>query len=265
MSRSYRFTHAIVRRPGRSVTQGLRAFDTGAPVLERFLQHHADYVAVLEATGAEVRVLDPLEDFPDSVFVEDAALCLPEVAVIMRPGAPSRLGEAAEMAPVLRAYYDDVLAIDGPGFIEGGDILITEREILVGTSARTDRAGVDALRHIVDRWAYPVREVATPADVLHFKTDCSLLDEDTILATKRLSASGCFDGYRVIHTADGEEACANTIRFNDLVLMPEGFPKTADILDTAGYAVRPIGNSEAAKLDGGMSCLSLRFAPSQRP
>ena len=96
--------------------------------------------------------------------------------------------------------------------------------------------------------------------MLHFKTDCSLLDGETILSTERLAASGCFAGYRVIHTAAGEDACANTIRFNDLVIMPAGFPRTRDLLGKAGYQVREIGNSECAKLDGGMSCLSLRFS-----
>ena len=110
-----------------------------------------------------------------------------------------------------------------------------------------------------------MREVTTPAGVLHFKTDCSLLDEETILSTKRLAASGCFEGYRVIHTAEGEEACGNTIRFNELVIMPSGFPRTAEVLDKAGYTVREVGNSEAAKLDGGMSCLSLRFSPPKPP
>lgn len=259
MSRSYRFTHAIVRRPGSCVTAGLRAHDTGSPDLERFLQHHAEYVAALESTGANVRVLDALEAYPDSVFVEDTALCLPEAAVVMRPGAPTRLGEAGEMAPVLSAFFDEVASIEAPGFIEGGDILMTEREILVGTSARTDEAGIAALQSIVGSWGHRVRAVTTPPDVLHFKTDCSLLDEDTILSTRRLSASGCFDGYRVIHTADGEEACANAIRFNELVILPAGFPRTTETLDRAGFTIRPIGNSEAAKLDGGMSCLSLRF------
>jgi len=97
---------------------------------------------------------------------------------------------------------------------------------------------------------------------LHFKTDCSLLDAETILSTKQLEASGCFEGYNVINTADGEEACANAIRFNNLVILPAGFPRTRDILVNVGYDVREVGNSEAAKLDGGMSCLSLRFTPS---
>lgn len=259
--RSYRFTHAITRRPAPSITDGLRAVDTGTPDLTRMLAHHADYVAALRSTGATVIELDPLAAYPDSVFVEDTALCLPEGAVVMRPGAPTRLGEAAEMAPHLQALYAQVVRIAGPGTIEGGDILVTEREILVGRSARTDAAGIAELTALVTPWGHRVREVFTPPGVLHFKTDCSLLDAETILATPRLAASGCFDGYRVIHTGEGEEAAANAIRFNDLVLMAAGFPRTRDALLAAGCAVREIGNSECAKLDGGMSCLSLRFTP----
>jgi dimethylargininase len=239
----------------------LRAVDTGAPDLGLMLVHHADYVAALRSTGAQVIELAALEAYPDSVFVEDTALCLPEGAVIMRPGAPSRLGEAAEMAPHLRALYREVVQIGGPGFIEGGDILVTGREVLVGRSARTDAAGIAELTRLVAPWGYRVREVATPPGVLHFKTDCSLLDGETVLATDRLAASGCFAGYRVILVAEGEESAANTIRFNDLVLMPAGFPRTAERLAATGFDVREIGNSESARLDGGMSCLSLRFSP----
>lgn len=222
---------------------------------------HADYVAALRSAGATVIELDALDAFPDAQFVEDTALCLPEGAVIMRPGAPSRLGEAAEMAPVLGRFYSDIATIDGPGTIEAGDILTTETEILVGRSARTDAAGIAELSRLVARWGYRVRELQTPPGVLHFKTDCSLLDGETILSTRRLDAAGGFTGYRVIHTADGEEAAANAIRFNDKVIVPAGFPRTADRLVKAGYNVVPIGNSECAKLDGGMSCLSLRFTP----
>jgi len=259
--KSFTFSHAICKEPSHSIVEGLRAVDTGSPDFELFKLHHRDYVAALRETGATVSVLDATEAFPDSVFVEDAALCLQEGAVVMRPGAPTRLGEAAEMAPHLESLYSEVRLIEGDGFIEGGDILTTEREILVGLSVRTNQSGVDEFTQHVNDWGYKVRVVDTPADVLHFKTDCSLLDEETILSTKRLSASGCFEGYRVIYTADGEEACANTIRFNHLVIMPAGFPKTRDSLTQAGYDVREVGNTEAAKLDGGMSCLSLRFSP----
>lgn len=262
--RSFRFTHAISRKPSASIIDGLRAVDVGTPDLDLFHSHHADYVKALKDTGAEVTVLDALDAYPDAVFVEDTALCLREGAIVMRPGAPSRLGEAAEMAPHLKALYGDVRAISGAdSYIEGGDILTTETEILVGRSARTNAAGIEELRGLVADWGYTVREVITPEGVLHFKTDCSLLDGETVLATERLATSGCFEGYKVIYTAAGEEAAANTIRFNDLVLMPAGFSATRDRLIEAGYTVREIGNSEAAKLDGGMSCLSLRFTPTR--
>ncbi len=256
---SYEFTRAITRAPSKSIIDGLRAVDIGTPDLDQMRTDHALYVATLKETGATVIELPAVDDFPDSVFVEDTALCLPKGAILMRPGAPTRMGEVDHMAPHLRALYDDVLEIKGPGHIEGGDILTTKTEILVGLSDRTDMEGVEELRALVKEWGYTVRVVNTPKGVLHFKTDCSLLDAETILSTKRLAAAGCFEGYRVLHTADGEEACANAIRFNQFVLMPAGFPKTRDMLIENGYNVREIGNTECAKLDGGMSCLSLRF------
>jgi dimethylargininase len=262
MPKSFSFTHAICRKPSSSIINGLRAVDNGAPEFKLFEKHHSDYITALKSTGAKVMVLDAMDAYPDSVFVEDAALCLPELAIVMRPGAPTRLGEAKEMAPHLSAHYSIVRTIDGPGFIEGGDILVTEQEILVGKSARTNSAGVAELGNIVADYGYQLREVETPPDVLHFKTDCSLLDEETILSTRRLAQTDCFNGYRILYTEDCEEACANSIRFNDLLIMPKGFQRTAEMLDRAGYNICQVGNSEAAKLDGGMSCLSLRFSPS---
>lgn len=259
--RSYRFTHAIVRLPAESSVRGLRAVDTGAPDIGRLRAQHADYVAALRAEGAIVTELAPLEAYPDAHFVEDTALCLREGAVVSRPGAASRLGEAAEMAPTLHRFYDEVLTMEGPGTLEAGDVLTCETEILAGTSARTNPEGIAELARLVGRWGYTVRELATPPGVLHFKTDCSLLDAETILSTPRLDAAGGFKGYRVIHTAPGEEAAANAIRFNGSVIVPAGFPGTAERLVKAGYKVVPVGNSECAKLDGGMSCLSLRFTP----
>lgn len=256
---TFEFTRAITRKPAASITEGLRAEDIGTPDLEQMLAAHAHYVETLKKTGAEVIELPPLEDFPDAVFVEDTALCLPQGAVLMRPGAPSRMGEVAEMSPTLHRVYDDVRRIEGPGHIEGGDILVTGREVLVGRSDRTDEQGVEELRNIISEWGHTLREVFTPPGVLHFKTDCSLLDGDSILSTKRLDDSGCFEGYRVLHTAEGEEAAANSIRFNQFVICPDGFPKTAEMLDKAGFEVVQIDNAECAKLDGGMSCLSLRF------
>lgn len=256
---SWQFTRAITRAPGRSVAHGLRAVDVGPPDWVRMQAAHDDYIAALADAGLIVTRLPPLEAFPDAVFVEDTALCLPQFAVLMRPGAPSRAGEVAAMAPTLRAAYREVLELNGPGCIEGGDILVTGREILVGRSERTNAAGIAELTALLKPWGHILREVHTPPGVLHFKTDCALLDANTILATERLAATGCFSGYRVILTPAGEEAAANAIRCNQLVLMAAGFPHTAERLRQAGYSVREINNSECAKLDGGMSCLSLRF------
>ena len=259
MEYSYTFTHAVVRQPAKSVIKGLRAVDIGSPDYDQMICDHDDYVEALMSAGVEVINLTALNEFPDGQFVEDTALCLPKAAILMRPGAPSRLGEVNEIAPKLNELFEDVYKIDDHGSIEGGDILVTGKEILVGRSARTDEKGVRQLSEIVTPLGYVIREVFTPPEILHFKTDCSLLGPYEILSTKRLQSSGCFDGYSVINVADGEEAAANAIRVNDYVIMPAGFPRTKAILEEHGYKVKVINNTECAKLDGGMSCLSLRL------
>ncbi len=253
----FTFTRAITRAPAPSIIDGLRAADTGAPDIAQMQKDHIHYVATLRKAGLAVTELPALNAFPDAQFVEDTALCLPKGAILMRPGAASRAGEVAKMAPHLATHYD--LRKIQTGYIEGGDILTTDTEIMVGLSDRTDMSGVKELQALVADWGYTVRVVQTPPAVLHFKTDCSLLDGETILSTKRLASSGCFTQYNVIYTADGEEAAANAIRVNNLVLMAAGFPRTAETLRNAGYEVVEINNAECAKIDGGMSCLSLRF------
>ena len=234
----------------------------GNPDMELLLSHHDAYVRALQQAGCEVTVLESLEEFPDSLFVEDTALCLREGAVVLRPGAPTRFGEAAAMAPHLRDVFTEVRQLAGPGSLEGGDILTTESEILIGSSERSTSEGITELRDMVAEWGYTVREVSTPSGVLHFKSDCSLLDGSTILSTSRLSASGCFEGYTVIEVEPGEEPAANSIRVNDVVFMPQGFPMTAERVRQAGFVVIELENSECQKIDGGLSCLSLRFTPS---
>ena len=259
MEYSYQFTHAVVRKPAKSIIKGLRAVDIGSPDYDQMICDHNDYVEALNSAGVTVISLTGLDQFPDGQFVEDTALCLPEAVILMRPGAPSRLGEVCEIEPQLRDLFKTVYEIEKPGHIEGGDILVTGTEILVGRSARTNENGVSQLSEIVTPLGYVMREVFTPPEILHFKTDCSLLGPDEILSTKRLQASGCFDGYKVVNVADGEEAAANAIRVNDYVIMPAGFPQTKAVLEDHGYKVKVINNTECAKLDGGMSCLSLRL------
>jgi dimethylargininase len=256
---SYRFTDAVMRRPGSSVVHGLRASDRGTPNVDRFLAEHKSCLQALEREGLFVEVLPADEAFPDSVFIEDAALCLPEGTVVLRPGAPSRTGEVDGLATALKALGHDIHHLDTDGFVDGGDILVTDSFILVGLSSRSDQAGYDSLAALLNGWGYEVRAVHTPENVLHFKSDCCLLDSETILATSRLAGAKCIAPFRVLTVPQGEEAAANAIRINDTVLISSGFPATAELLDRHGYRIREVPTSQAALLDGGLSCMSLRF------
>ena len=258
--RSFEFTHTISRLPGNSVSAGIRAAGDGDPVPEIFVQEHGDYVRALKTAGVETIVLPKLEQFPDSVFVEDAALCIDDHAILLRPGAESRFGEAAAIEPHLKEVFESVTRLQGSGHVDGGDILLTDSMALIGLSARTNQNGVDAITPDLNAHGYEVRTVATPPGVLHFKSDCGLLDECTIFSTRALAASGCFEGYEVITAPEGEEAAANLIRVNDYVIIRSGFPATQSLLDRLGYRTLTVGTDEAAKIDGGLSCLSLRFS-----
>ncbi len=258
--RSFNFTHAIVRIPSRSVVKGLTSVDKGMPDADRLLNEHLAYTNVLRAIGARVTVLPRLERFPDSVFVEDAALCLGGSAIVLRPGASSRYGEAGMIRPDLEKLFATVIDLPGPGFVDGGDVLASDSELFVGLSARTDANGFEALKAVAEPLGYAVRPVHTPAEILHFKTDCGLLDSKTIFSTEALADTGCFSGYRVITAPVGEEAAANLVRFNNSVLVTAGYPQTVAKLESKGYEVIVVASYEAAKLDGGLSCMSLRFS-----
>lgn len=240
------------------MVRGLRAIDRGDPTFEGVRSEFRAYVAALQAAGVAVETLPAIDDFPDSIFVEDPALVFTEGAIVLRPGARSRLGEAAAIAPELRRRFERVLELS-EGFAEGGDILTTPTEVLIGLSARTNEAGASALLVLLDQLGRRGRVVTTPPGVLHFKTDCSLLDEETILSTKRLAESGVFAGYNVILTPEGEEAAANSLRVNNSVMVGRDFVQTADVLTTHGHNVVPLENTHIARLDGGFSCLSLRW------
>ena len=265
MPAATRFNRIIARTPAASVVQGLRAEDRGNPTHAGVLAEHAGYLAAMRAAGVTVTELEPLEDFPDSVFVEDPALVFSEGAIVLRPGAPSRLGEAALIAPVLRQMFDRVLDLPGDGFADGGDVLTTADKVMIGLSARTDRAGAEALVGALAALGRRGEIVTTPPGVLHFKTDCSLLDEETVFATRRLAGSGVFSGLRVIEVPEGEEAAANALRVNDVVMLGADFLRSRDKLAQAGYDVVALNTTEIGKIDAGLSCMSLRwFDPALR-
>ncbi len=252
------FNRAIVRAPSRSVAEGLAAVDQGRPSFAGVVREHAAYVRALEEAGLSVEILPALEAYPDSVFVEDTALVFSGAAIVLRPGAPTRLGEAGEIAPALAARFERVLHL-AEGAVDGGDVLATPRGVFIGRSARTNAQGAQALIALLADIGVPGFAVTTPGDVLHFKSDCALLDEATILATARLAASGVFEGFRVVTVPDGEEGAANAVRVNDRVLMSEGYPRAAEVLAKSGYRIALLSTREIAKVDAGLSCMSLRW------
>jgi dimethylargininase len=256
--RVFDFNAAIVRSPGGSVVQGLRSTPGPSPSFESLEHEHQSYIAALEAAGLDVTVLPSLEQFPDSVFVEDPALVFSHAAILLRPGAPSRLAERSELLVTLTGRFPEVLHLDD-GFADGGDILVTPREILIGLSARTDATGAARLQELLRSIDLNSRVVSVPRGTLHLKTDCSLIDEETILATESLAASGLFAGYRILTVPEQERAATNAVRVNDSVLMRTGCPLTFELLSRHGVNAVPLPTAEIAKVDAGLSCMSLRW------
>lgn len=252
------YNAAIVRTPGASVASGLRAGDGLDPDYATLRAEHAAYVAALDAAGLSVQVLEPLEQYPDSVFVEDPALVFPEGAILLRPGAPTRIGEGAELEPVLRRRFDRVLAL-AEGFADGGDVLVTPQGVFIGLSGRTDAPGARALAGLLAELGYRARIERTPPGVLHFKTASALLDEETVVVTAAMAASGIFHGFRTLIVPEGEEGAANLLRVNATVLVGATYPKTINLIISLGHDVVPLAVAEIARIDAGLSCMSLRW------
>lgn len=258
MSRVFDFSHAITRRPAASVVHGLRAGEGPSPSYRGVQEEHDAYVAALEQAVVAVDVLPALEEFPDSIFVEDPAFVLPEGAILLAPGAPSRAGEAGTLASALAAHFGTVARIE-TGCVDGGDVLILPGEILIGLSARTDTTGAEALVGWLSSVGRRARIVATPAGVLHFKTACALLDDETVIATPALAKAGLFGTLDVLTTSEGEEAAANLLRVNDTMLVGESFPATIERIVNRGHTVRALPVEQIGRIDAGLSCMSLRW------
>jgi dimethylargininase len=252
------FTNALLRRPGKSVTDGLRDGDHAGPDAQGVMREHKAYEAALRELGVEVEVLPPLEAYPDSIFVEDPALVFGEAAILLNPGAPSRAGEVGEIAAELDARFEQVLSLP-KGNVEGGDVLITPDEVLIGLSNRTNREGADALIELLGRIGRKGRIVTTPPGVLHFKSGCGLIDEETVAVTAALDDAEMFGNLRRIILPKEEEAGANLLRVRSHVLLGDAFPRTREIVENHGISTIALPITEIAKIDAGLSCMSLRW------
>jgi dimethylargininase len=251
------FTHAITREPGSDFADGLTTGELGTPDYELMLVQHAAYVNALRRLGLLTIELDALPGHPDAYFVEDVAVMTPEVAVITRPGAPSRQGEEAAMALVL-AQYRPVEPIKSPGTLDGGDVLMVGNHCFVGLSERTNAAGAGQLARILGDYGYNCTAVPVAAG-LHFKSSVNHVGGKTLLVTAAFANRPELADYEQIVVPEGEEAAANVLWVNGRLLIPQGYPQTKQKLLDWGANVRELDVSEAAKMDGGLTCMSLRF------
>jgi dimethylargininase len=251
------FTRAVVRAPAADLGQGLTTALLGAPDCALALAQHAAYVAALERLGLSVERLAPLPGFPDAWFVEDAAVIVPELAVVARPGADTRRGEVAAMAKVL-APHRPLATIEAPGTLEGGDVLVVGREVFIGLSERTNAGGAEQLARLLSPHGY--RSVLVPVGAgLHLKSSLTSVGGETLLVTEALAGRPELAGHAQLVVDAAEEYAANSLLVNGTLLTPAGFPRTRRQLERTRLPILELDTSEARKMDGGLTCMSLRF------
>ena len=252
------FTHAVTRKPCKNFARGLTTTFSDEPAdYALMVKQHTAYLEALTAAGLEVIVLDPLPDFPDAHFVEDTAVVTTEVAVITNPGAAARRGEEDAIAPVL-AEFRKVERIQAPGTVDGGDVLQVGNHFFIGLSERTNQQGAEQLGRILQSYGNTWTPVAVGAG-LHFKSGVNYVGRNTLLVTNDFAHNEQLKGYDQIITESPEEYAANTLLVNEHLLMPAGFPRTRKQLEVLGLKIIELEISEVRKMDGGLTCMSIRF------
>lgn len=255
------FTKAIVKKPSDNFAEGLTSVDLGVPELELALEQHRAYCDALTKCGLEVIELEADARFPDSTFVEDTAILTDRCAVIMRPGAVSRAGEIESVADTLAQYYDKLDRIEPPGTIDGGDVCEAGDHFLIGISDRTNEEGARQLSGFLEAAGFTSSHVDIRGvdGILHLKSGISYLGDNRMLATEAFKDEPELQGFEIVTVPVGEEYAANCIRVNNYALFAAGFPQLRTKLEGRGYNIIELEMSEFQKMDGGLSCLSLRF------
>ena len=253
------FTSAIVRTPAKSIVEGLTESKAlGAPNYEQAIIQHQSYIDSLKMCGLDVTVLEPCEEYPDSTFLEDVALITPSCAIITRPGAYSRRGEVKEIESVLRNRFNNVKVIEAPGTLEGGDVMMVGNHYYIGLSNRTNLEGAKQIIEILNKYGMSGSTISLNK-MLHLKTGLSFLENNNLIVCGEFINDSRFDQYNSIEIPESESYAANCIWVNEFVIIPLGYPITKEKIRNAGYTVLETDVSEFKKLDGGLSCLSLRY------
>lgn len=255
------FKHTIVRRPAKSMVEGITsAPELGRPDHALALKQHDAYIEALKACGVDVLVLDALEDYPDSCFIEDVAVCTRACAILTNPGAASRNGEKHHIADALKKFYNEDLieAIKAPGTLDGGDVMMVGDHYYVGLSERTNAEGIDQFTKALAKYGMTCQAVEMK-EMLHLKTGLAYLENNHLVVGGEFTTSPVFEKFNRLEVPEDEAYACNCIWINDHVIVPAGYPETQAKVEALGYKVIVVDTSEFRKLDGGLSCLSLRF------
>ncbi|WP_329911856.1 amidinotransferase [Serratia quinivorans] len=251
------FTQAIARLPADSCASGQTTAQLGAPDIAVTGHQFLAYVDTLLRLGLKVTVLPAAPVFPDAHFVEDTAVVMPELAVITHPGAPSRQGEVATIAPLFEGERP-VVRMSQRGHLDGGDVLLVDRQFFVGLTSRTDEAGIGEFAAAVEPYGYRVTAIEVSAG-LHLKSIVNYVGRNTLLLTEDYQHHAAFSGFNSIVIPEAESYAGNTLWINDTLITPQGYPQTLAQIEKLGMPIVQLDTSEFKKMDGGLTCLSLRF------
>jgi dimethylargininase len=285
------FTKAIVRSPSARFAEGLTTADLGAPNYARALKQHAAYCDALEKCGLTLTHLEADERYPDSTFVEDTAVIVPSkqkparqqglglldapetnhalangratapCAILTRPGAASRAGEVESIAEVLSRFCPQLHSIREPGTLDGGDVCEAENHFFIGVSERTNEAGALKLAELLASCGCTssVIDIRDEKNILHLKSGLAYLGDNRLVVIEALAEREKFRSFDLVRMNTTEQYAANCVRVNDYVLIVAGYPEFERTLHGFGYKTLALEMTEFQKMDGGLSCLSLRF------
>jgi dimethylargininase len=252
------FKNAIVKTPCQAMIDGISSANLGQPNYKLALEQHQNYIKALQQCGLTVTVLPADEKYPDSCFVEDPAILTKHCAIITNPGAPSRKGETAAITAAVELFYPKMLQIKAPGTLDGGDVMMVGNHFYIGLSARTNTAGAEQLIAILEAHGMSGSTVEM-SEMLHLKTGLSYLENNNLVACGEFLTKPEFQSFDILSIDSAESYAANCIWVNGQVIVPKGFARSQTKLENAGFKIIPVDVSEFQKLDGGLSCLSLRF------
>jgi dimethylargininase len=255
------FTRAILRIPGRNFADGLTTVDLGMPHFESVLTQHARYTEALRECGLELTILDADLRHADSTFVEDTAVLTPHAAILTRPGAASREGEVDAIRPAVQSFFASTLNIEGPGTLDGGDICEAEDHFFIGVSHRTNSEGARQLAgHLAAlNYTSSTVDIRSMGSILHLKSGISYIGKNTLVVMEEMADNPQFGSFELIRVPAEESYAANCVGVNDRVLIADGYPRLSEALIARGFKPLALEMSEFQKMDGGLSCLSLRF------